>query len=221
TLFIVEPWFWLLTAVGVVLARSASRPAIAGWLVLAALATGLVLSTQLVSTGVKLIWCLAVAAVIALRLTRPGWASTVRMARAGLLVLFLYMGAAFALARVAEATLAQHYPQALRVQANPPPAIPRAHRMVIEEPDRYRIITGAGQVHDLPRTAPDAIVQAALDSPDIRGFVNWMRFPAWTVEDRGDHWQVRILDLRYQGPDVPASGGIGSAVVDIPKGASH
>src|SRR5690606_29222719 len=37
TLFIVEPWFWLLTAVGVVVARSASRPAIAGWLVLAAL----------------------------------------------------------------------------------------------------------------------------------------------------------------------------------------
>src|SRR5690606_20874363 len=32
TLFIVDPWFWLLAAAGVVLARSASGRAIAGWL---------------------------------------------------------------------------------------------------------------------------------------------------------------------------------------------
>ena len=51
-------------------------------------------------------------------------------ARAGLLVLFLYMGAAFALARLAESALAERYPQALRIQADPPPALPLRHRVV-------------------------------------------------------------------------------------------
>lgn len=217
TLFIVEPWFWVLTAAGVVLARSRSRGAIGGWLVLAALASGLVLSTNLVGIGVKVTWCLAIAALIALRATRPGWATSTRMARAGLLVLFLYMGVGFSMARVAESALAERYPQATRVLADPPPAFPLRHRMVIEEPDRYRIVSSMGPVHEIPRSEPDEIVRQALASPSIRGFMHWVRFPTWTVEDQGDHWRVRIIDLRYQGPDSPRDAGIGIAEVAVPK----
>lgn len=217
TLFIVEPWFWVLTAVGVVLARSASRGAVAAWLLLGAAASGLVLSTSLVPIGVKLVWCVAIATLIALRWFRPRWASSTALARAGLLTLFLYVGAAFALARVAEAAWLQRFPDALRVQANPPPALPLTHRLVVEQPHLYRIVTATGEVHELPRQPPDAIVQAAMASPSIRGFITWMRFPHWTVEDAGEHWRVRFLDLRYQGPDMPESRSIGYAEVEVPK----
>ncbi len=219
TLFIVEPWFWVLAAAGVVLARSATRPAIAGWLLVGAITTGLVLSTDLVAASVKVIWCVALAAIIALRTLRPRWATSTNLARTGLLGLFLYVGAAYALARVAESALRARYPQALRVQANPPPAVPLAHRMVIEEPDRYRIVAAQGPVHEVPRVPANEIVQAAMAAPSIRGFVTWMRFPDWSVEDAGDHWRVRLRDLRYQGPDLPATPGIGAAEVYVPKAA--
>lgn len=219
TLFIVEPWFWVLAAVGVVLARSATRPAIAAWLALAGVATGLVLGTDLVPASVKVLWCVALAVIVALRAVQPRWATSVHLARAGLAGLLLYIGAAYALARVAESALQARYPQALRVQANPPPALPLAHRMVIEEADRYRIVAAQGPVHEIPRVPADPIVQAALASPSVRGFVTWMRFPDWSVEDAGDHWRVRLRDLRYQGPDVPATAGIGAAEVQVPKQA--
>src|SRR5690606_32674467 len=136
----------------------------------------------------------------------------------GLVVLLLYIGAAFCLARLAESGLMARFPDALRVQANPPPALPRAPRIVVEDEPRYRIVTPLGPVHELARDTPDAIVQAALADPSIRGFVTWMRFPLWSVTDAGDQWRVRFRDLRYQGPDLPSSEGIGHAEVLVPKG---
>src|SRR5690606_7302943 len=162
TLFIVDRWFWLLAAVGVVLARSASRRAIAGWLLLGAIATGLVLGTNLVPPGVKIVWAGGVAVVIALRWLRPSWASSTTLARAGLLSLTLYMGAAYALGRIAESTLLSRYPDALQAQANPAPAVPGAHRLVLTEEDRYRILTADGAEHEVPREDPDAIVRAKI-----------------------------------------------------------
>jgi inner membrane protein len=216
TLFIVDPWFWVLTAAGVVLARSSSRGAIAGWLVLAAMASALVLATSLVSPAVKVIWCGALAAIVTLRAVRPRWAGSVRVARSGLLLLFLYIGIAFGLGRMAESAWAAAYPDARRVQASPEPAVLHARRIVIEEPDRYVIVTARGQRYELVREPANAIVEAALASPSIRGFVNWMRLPWWMVEDAGDDWRVVILDLRYQGPDIPYND-IGRAEVLVPK----
>ena len=217
TLFIVDPWFWLLTAVGVVLARSQSWRAITGWALLALLASALVLGTNLVPLGVKLAWCAGVGIVIALRWLRPAWATARPIARAGLAGLVLYVGAAYGLARMAEAAVAARFPAAQQVQANPGPGVPLSHRLVVVEADRYRIVAEDGKVHELPRQQPDAIVRQALASESIRGFVTWMRFPHWTVEEAADHWIVRFQDLRYQGPDVPNPRGIGFAQVAVPK----
>jgi inner membrane protein len=103
------------------------------------------------------------------------------------------------------------------VQADPAPGTPFDHRTVVVEDNAYRIIDTEGVQHDVPREAPDAIVQAALASPSIRGFVNWMRFPYWEVEEAADHWIVRIHDARYQGPDLLDPRGIGFAEVAVPK----
>lgn len=217
TLFIIDPWFWLLAAVGVVLARSESRRAISGWLLLAALASGLVLSSALVPAGAKLLWCAGVAVIILTRWLRPSWANGINLARAGLLGLGLHVGAAYALGRVAEASFADRFPQALQIQANPMPASPIAQRTIVVEEDRYRIFAADGSIHEVARRDPDAVVLAALASPEIRGFAHWMRFPTWQVVDGGDHWQVRFVDLRYQGPDIPETRSIGVAEVAVPK----
>jgi hypothetical protein len=104
-----------------------------------------------------------------------------------------------------------------QVQANPAPAVPFSHRLVVVTDDTYRIIAEDGTVHELPRQKPDAIVQKAMASPSIRGFMNWTRFPHWTVEEGTDHWIVRFQDLRYQGPDVPNAQGVGYAQVQVPR----
>lgn len=217
TLFIVDPWFWLLTAAGVVLACSERWRALIGWALLALLASALILTTDLVPPAVKLIWCAGVAALVVLRWRRPAWASPRPIARAGLATLVLYIGAAYGLARLAESAVAERFPAAEQVQANAAPADPSSHRLVVVEPDRYRIVAMDGTLHELPRQQPDAIVQRALASPSIRGFVTWMRFPYWTVEEAADHWIVSFQDLRYQGPDVPNPRGIGFAQVMVPK----
>jgi hypothetical protein len=37
------------------------------------------------------------------------------------------------------------------------------------------------------------------------------------VEEAADHWTVKFQDLRYQGPDMPKTPGVGFAQVDVPK----
>jgi hypothetical protein len=155
--------------------------------------------------------------LVVLRWRRPAWGGSRPVARTGLAVLLLYLGATYGLARLAESTVARRFPAATQVQANPAPADPFSHRLVVVESDRYRIVAEDGTIHELVRREPDAIVQKAMASASIRGFVTWMRFPYWTVEESADHWTVSFQDLRYQGPDVPNPRGIGFAQVDVPK----
>ncbi|MGE0313424.1 MAG: metal-dependent hydrolase [Lautropia sp.] len=222
TLFIIDPWFWLLTAAGVVLARSADRRAIAGWVVLAVLASALVLGTGLVPIAVKWIWCLGVVGLVALRARRPAHGNAQKAAqnasRLGLAALALYIGVAYGLARLAESGVSHRSTTSVSVQANPMPGVPFAHRLVVTEGLRYRIEAADGTVHELPRRVPDAVVQEAMRAPSVRGFMNWTRFPYWTVEEAADHWTVRFIDLRYQGPDLPDARGIGAVQVVVPKG---
>lgn len=220
TLFIVEPWFWLLMAAGVAMARSSTWRSITGWSMLALLTTAVVLGTNMVPLAVKLIWSAGIVALVALRGLRPAWMPAERLARAGLTVLLLYVGLAFGLGRMAETRVARQFPAAVQVSANPNPADPLSHRVVVAEPGQYHIVTADGRNYTLPREAPDAIVRSALASESIRGFVNWVRFPHYTVEDAGDRWIVHFQDLRYLGPDIGMGRGIGAAQVAVPKDAS-
>jgi inner membrane protein len=217
TLFIVEPWFWLLMAAGFVMARSSTRLSIARWVVLTLLTSAVVLGTNLVPLWVKLGWCVGVLLLAALRWRAHGRVTADKIARLGMAVLLLYIGTTYGLARYAESQAAQEFVAADEVQSNPAPGNPFAHRLVVVEPDRYRVVAESGVVHDLPRTPPDPIVQAALADQSIRGFANWMRYPYWTVKEEADHWVVEILDLRYQGPDMANLRGFGAIEVKVEK----
>lgn len=216
TLFIVDPWVWLLAASGVVLTRSSSYPAIVGWAVLATLATGLVLLTDLVPLGVKIIWLLGLSAIVVVRWRKPSHTIKLLITRTSFVVLVLYIGVAYGMARVAESVLATRFPTPLEAQTNPMPGVPSAHRVVLVYDTFYRVVKADGAILDVQREEPNSIVQAALDAESIRGFVNWMRYPYWTVEETENTWVVTFKDLRYQIPDDP-SPSIGSARVEVPK----
>ena len=217
TLFIIDPWLWLLTVTGIVLAYSHTRQALTGWAILLAVSSMLVLGAGFVSGTAKLLWMLGVGAVVLLRLRSAHQHSAAVVARSGLALLLLYIGTAYLLARQAESTLRAQFPQASRVQANPVPGNPTAHRLLVMDQEFYRIVSPAGAMQQLPRQPLDEVVQQALASPAVRGFSNWMRFPYWQTEESEEAWIVNIWDLRYQAPGQTGISGIGFVRVVVPK----
>lgn len=216
SLFIIDPWFWLLAAVGVVLARSHSSGAIVGWCLLGCLTTAVVIITDQLPLAAKLGWFLGLAAIAGLR-----WHSRVRelttvAARTGLVALIIYIGVLYGLARLAEARVAAQFQTPREVQANPVPGVPFSHRLVLVYDDHYRIVSTQGEILDFPREEPNLVVRQAMQMDSIRGFVTWMRYPVWETEESEDHWTVRFWDLRYIAPgETPA--GIGFAQVEVAR----
>lgn len=216
TLFIVDPWLWLSAAAGVVLMRSESHRAIAGWAALAALTSAAIVLTDLAPPLVKWLWLLGLAVIVALRWATPPAAIRLLMARTSFAVLVLYVCVAYGLARIAESAVAARYPPPLEAQANPMPGVPSAHRVVLVYDDFYRVVMADGETIEVPRQEPNAIVRAALADESVRGFVTWMRYPYWQVDETDTHWIVTFRDLRYLNPGEP-SVGIGLARVAVPK----
>lgn len=219
TLFIIDPWVWLLAAAGVVLARSASRPLLAAWVLLGGLTSALILTSDLAPVGVKLLWLIGLAVIVALRWWQPSPKTGQRVAQVSFAALVMYGCMAYGLARVAENAWASDDGAALQVQANPMPGVPSAHRLVVVHEDYYRVVSAGGEVRDIPREPANAVVEQAMANPSVRGFIHWSRFLHWQVEDYGDHWLVNFRDLRYSMPD-DAPMGIGYAQVRVPKSPS-
>ncbi len=213
TLFIVDPWFWLLSAAGLVLACN-HRGALVGWALLATLASLLIFSSALAPLTVKIIWLSGIIALAAVRWRRT--LSGIWTARVSLATLTLYVGSAYGLARLAEAKHPGNTNQPRQVQANPMPGNPFAHRTITVYADHYLITEANGIKIEVPRQTPNAIVQAAMDDESIKGFAHWLRFPHWDVSATDDTWIVEFRDLRYLNPD-DKPRGIGYAKVEISR----
>ncbi len=216
TLFIIDPWFWLLASAAVVLARSEGRSACAAWIVLGLVTSLLLVLTDAVPVVVQVIWFTALLLIIILRVLRLPQSLIQQLARAGFAGLVLYVCAAYGLARLAESLVLEGQAVPLEVQANPVPALPHQHRLVMKYPDHYRVVMPDGESFDVQREKADEVVLAAMADPSVRGFMDWVRYLYWDVEERGDHWRVQFRDLRYLNPG-EAPRGIGAAVVIVPK----
>lgn len=216
TLFIIDPWVWLLAAAGVVLARSASRPVLAAWVLLGGVTSALILTSGFAPVGVKLLWLFGLAVIVALRWWRPSLELRQRVAQVSFAALVMYICMAYGLARVAEHAWASEDGTALQVQANPMPGVASAHRLVVVHEDYYRVVSAGGEVRDVPREPANVIVEQAMADPSVRGFMHWSRFLYWEMAEHDDHWVVTFRDLRYSMPD-DRPMGIGYAQVRVPK----
>ena len=113
--------------------------------------------------------------------------------------------------------------EAERVMAGPLPANPFTRDVIVLLPGRYEFVEvdwlAGGAEHfrishpSLPRGAPDPIVQAALEAPQVRGFVNWLRFPTWRVEEQVSGYRVVLQDVRYS----RTPSAIGTEVVELDR----
>ena len=144
TLFIVDPWFWLLAGAAVVVARTASRLGVVGWIVIGLVTTGLVAGTPFVPLAGRVLWLAGVLGIVVARLTVRHATMVMRIAQASLVVLVAYiamMGVGSWRARaLASAWLAQQGIAFVGVVANPLAADSLAREVIVVRDDRYSFV---------------------------------------------------------------------------------
>jgi inner membrane protein len=229
TLFIIDPWFWLLTGAAVVLARSESWKGLAGWIVLGTALTALVTTADIVPTAAKIVWGTGIVLIAIIRwsgryrqATQP--IAAILLGSAVLYTAFMFTGSRMTVSH-ARAQLAAEGVEVTDVMANPLPARPLLRSGIASSGTHYyRFVVNWTNSDSfelfgdpIPIERPDPIVEAALGSPDIRGLINWIRFPHYEVRRLDDGWRVIIRDLRYVDPEQESltPTGIGMAVVEL------
>lgn len=227
TLFIIDPWLWLLAGAGVVLARSESWRSMSAWIVLGTALSALILSAEIVPLAAKVVWIAGIAVIALVRW--KGWYryAAQMVAFALLIATVLYTVFMFAGSRLttmhARSNLAAEGIETTEVMANPLPARPLMRTGVAQSPTHYYLFevnwmrpgTFTLTREPIPIQAPNRIAEVALNAPDVQGLRGWMRFPAYEVLRLDDGWRVFIRDLRYVFPEDETSPGIGMAVVDL------
>jgi inner membrane protein len=222
SLFIVDPWLWLLAATPVVLARSRGRLSLAAWVVLGSATTALVTLTGRVPLTAKLVWCAGVLAIVIARVSFSR-ARTRRVALACVGLASAHVGAMILVSRMARDEVSHWLTaQGLRPEilvASPEAANPLAREVIAKVGENYHFVRFSlvGERFEIARdrvaVGPrDEVVAAALADPRLRGLRGWLRLPAVRVEETVEGYVVTIRDVRYGN-----AGGLGERVVALDR----
>jgi inner membrane protein len=228
TLFIVDPWLWLILGGGLFLSTRRSGASLWAWSLLAGGASVYLLSRSAASPAVQAAWCLGVAGVALLRLWRKASDTEVMAARriAGTqLAALVYVGAMLwagqaARAQVRREMAAHGIPPSAPLLVGPRFGQPTEWQVLVERPQEYRIghfswvRSNPLELNEqrIPRTDPTPAVRAARADACVRGLVGWMRFPYYEIESDAAGWTVWILDARYA---LRRTRGFGGAAVRL------
>lgn len=226
-LFIVDPWIWLLMGAAVVLARSDTIPGIAGWVVVGSATTALVTGTGVVPFSAKVLWCTGVLIIILIRWQRwmrgrIQYVAAVCLILSGLYLVLMFTGSRMTVWHAKE-HLSSLNIEVQSVMADPQPARVFNRGGIAVSDTHYYLFRlnwadrGSFELRNepIPIEEPGPVIQAALRTPLVEGFRNWIRFPHYEVARQDDGWRVIIRDLRYVAPDQYEVTGIGIAVVEL------
>lgn len=228
-LYIVDPWLWLLMAIGSVLTCTYTRSSQLLWILLAFLTSALLFTSPEAPAAAKLVWALGVVAIFLTRFRKiqlPSRGASLCLAALAFYLTLIFAGN-FQAKKLTARWLQQHFgaePQ--EVMTGPLPAQPFRRQVLAVAGSHYHsfeISLISQKIQPLYEPVkvqePGPVVKKALLNPDIRGFAGWMRFPHYEVIEEGEgHW-VTIRDLRYVSPS--ASGPLGFGMVRVWVGAER
>ena len=228
TLFIVDPWVWLVLGAGVVLsqpvAERGARRANTLFAVTAVLTSGLLVTADPILA--RVLWFTGLVAILAMRMTsRPRTEGARRHAATAAVAVFVfYVAAATAGSRAARTVVSEALANepVERWMVGPLPLTPARREVVVATPTD--ILYGRFHWGDeprfgwsgwaKPRPTANPIVETALGDPSIRGFAGWVRFLWAEIDEHPDFWEVHLMDARYT---LERNARFGSAMVRVPK----
>ncbi|HEY0157682.1 MAG TPA: metal-dependent hydrolase [Thermoanaerobaculia bacterium] len=208
SVYIMDPWLWLILGAGWLIGKRATIPLIGAWLFFAG-------AISWVVSGRAPEYLPLIATVAVLLLVALLWPAKRSFATAALILATLYIGARLGIHAYALREVSRELPRARRLLVGPHPIDPRRWNVVAELPDAYHYaeyrLGGGVTMHDdtlpLPDDSPE--YRAARAHPDVQGFMTWVRFPSYKAEGK----RVTLYDARRRGseghvvvlPGVPGS----------------
>lgn len=217
--FIVDPWLWLILAGALLLIRKHSGPKLLAWL----LPAGLLL-LALGRSGPQYVPLLVL--VFALLMTAHLWRAPQtleqrqRIAALGLTTGLVFISLQISIhAATVDRVIAELERRGLgtvdELMVGPKPANPLHWDVVVGDGDSYRFGTYAW-------TSEPALTLSAVELPALRssplwaeiqrsgqleGYLDWIRFPWFEVEERGEDRLVHVMDARYRRSRASGFGG--------------
>ena len=225
SVFIMDPWLWLILGVGWLLGRRGTRGLVVTFAVMATLLFRVVATrAPEYIPAVAIVVALLLFALLLRMSGDPRRAQ--RMAVIGLVLAGVYIASLIALHAVTEhrvrTDLAQQGIGPIeRLMVGPVPANPFAWDVVAESGDMFRygrFSWSRGGSLELSETLLPAAMSLLLwdeieQSGQSRGFLRWVRFPWLEIEADGTTRRVYLMDARYRRQ---RTRGFGGATIELP-----
>jgi inner membrane protein len=225
TLFIVDPWLWLILGGAVALTWTTHTRGIVAAAALGFGTTAVMLMAPIVPGWARAAW-IAGLAIWALAGSRAATPRRPAVALSALVMAGLYIALMFAGSRIAERQVrrlasARGWP-AEQIAAMPVPAVPFRRSVIVVSGSRYLFVpvnwitgpTPGIEPAVFEKGAQDPAVEAALGAPFVQGVRAWLRFPSYEVRPLpAGGRRVIIRDARFAIGQSPGFGVI--AIVDL------
>ncbi|HET7704477.1 MAG TPA: metal-dependent hydrolase [Thermoanaerobaculia bacterium] len=215
SVFIMDPWLWLILGGGWLVGRKPSAVLFSVWLLFTAAIVWVVRHrspSDLIVVGV----------VATLMLVALLWRGKRSFAAAALIVASIYIGARLTIHGVTAMRVRSEIAGTQRLMVSPNALDPLRWDVVAQTDRGYRFgrfhwLRGGLKLETdvLPLPADTPEWRAARADPSVRGFVTWMRFPWYEIERTPSSTRVLVHDARYA-VRRRAGGGFGGVVVVLP-----
>ena len=224
SVFIMDPWLWLILGCGWLLGRPPSALLLSTWAVFSGLLLFVVAGRS--SRYVPVVATVAIAWLLAL-LWRKGSDTPLmrgRLAAAGLTAALVFIGGTLGIhgmtvTRVERDLADLGIGPVERLMVGPVPIDPSTWSVVAQLPAEYRFGTYAWRSGGftmeearLPVPKPSPLWDTVKEDPSVRGFMTWARFPRYEVERTPNGTKVHIMDVRYTRGRTTGFGGVEVAV---------
>ncbi len=212
SVYIMDPWLWLILGCGWLAGKRASPGLFVLWLVFSALLAWVV-------GGRAPQYVPLVIAVALISLAALFWRGPRSLATIALVVAFAYIGARLTIHAVTANAVRAELGDVQRLMVSPHPLDPRRWEVVAQTSGAYRYghytwqtrkLTRAADAIPLPKETPE--YADARSHPSVRGFVTWARFPWYELERTPQGTRVLLHDARYMTRRRPG-GGFGGVEV--------
>lgn len=198
SVFIMDPWLWLILGAGWLVNRRPTPALIASWLFFTAAILWVVSSRSTAYLPVVAIVAIVLLIALLVRTRRE-------LATIALIVAALYIGARLGIHAFTVREVQRALPEARRMMVGPDPIDPRKWNVIAATSSEYvfgeyrwgRGFTRFPETRPLPVDTPE--YRAARAHPSVSGFANWSRFPSYTIERVNGEKRVTLSDARRTG----------------------